>query len=365
MKTSQKVIGLMSGTSLDGLDICYAVFERNAKNYTFHILEAETVLYSHQWKHQLQEAFHSNGEELDRLDKSYGELLMREVEAFIAKHRLAGEVDVIGSHGHTVFHEPQRGKSLQIGNGQMMANGLNIPIVNDFRSKDIALGGQGAPLVPIGDAHLFWRYQACLNLGGMANISFDLERKRRAFDICPANLPLNQLVQERLGLPYDRGGEIARSGNPIPDLIDQLDRLTYYQRSFPKSLGAEWLNKHFYPLLHPYKTHAVSDLLRSIVEHETNQIARVLRHYQLRDVLVSGGGALHTFFIHRLQEKSMVNIIRPSRRIIEFKEALIFGFLAVLRMTRQVNVLASVTGASSDSSSGRLWLPNEPKKPTR
>lgn len=345
------VIGLMSGTSLDGLDICCAQFTYADEKYSFEILASETIKYLDETRGNLENAFHFDKEKLDQLHLSYGEEIGEEVNRFIQKHQLKNKVDLIGSHGHTIFHEPEKGVTVQIGDGQKIADKTGIPVINDFRIKDVQLGGQGAPLVPIGDLLLFSAYQACLNLGGISNISFDWKGERIAFDIGPANMPINQIMKEEFRLEYDENGDKARSGKVNSILLEKLSQLPYYSKSFPKSLGREWIEQEFFPIIKEFKI-PTEDILKTIVEHETDEIIRVFQKYDLQSCLVTGGGTHNSFFIERLKAKSKTEIIIPDKETIEFKEALIFAFLAYLNWNDQINTLKSVTGASRDSIGG-------------
>lgn len=351
------VIGIMSGTSLDGLDICCAKFNHTDQGFHYQFIVSKTYSYSDSWNDKLATAIQMNETELSELDKDLGTFIAKLTEIFIAEHGLKGKVDLVGSHGHTVFHQPAKGITVQIGAGEEIANQLNLPVINDFRIKDVQLGGEGAPLVPIGDKFLFPTYQSCLNLGGIANISFDKNGERLAFDISPANLPLNKLIQDSFDSKFDRDGEIALTGTIIPGLLKELNQLSYYTDLPPKSLGIEWLNDNFYPLVDEHKDEATAHLLRTVVEHETEQISVILNDNNLESCLVTGGGALNSFFMEQLSEKTSCQLIIPELELVEFKEALIFAFLAYLNRNNQINTLSSVTGAREDSIGGILHLP--------
>lgn len=352
-----RAVGLMSGTSLDGLDLCYAHFYRTSNGWRVEGMLTKEVTYNSYWRSRLNNAFHLDENELDVLHLAFGKFLGEQTALFLKENNLEEKTDLIASHGHTVFHEPAKGITVQIGEANALLEQVGLPVVNDFRSLDVQLGGQGAPLVPIGDQKLFADYDACLNLGGISNISFELDGKRVAFDISPCNLPLNLLMRKHYQLEYDKNGDLAKSGCLIPDLFKELNELRYYKQAFPKSLAVEWLNENFYPLIEKYKSCAIPDLLHTIVVHETFQVAEVLSFYQIKHVLVTGGGAFNHFFLESLKNQTDTKIVIPSTEIVAFKEALVFAFLGVLRIQNEVNTLSSVTGASKDSVGGVITLP--------
>ena len=354
MSQELTVIGLMSGTSLDGLDVCCVRFSRSEKVYHYEIIQAETFKYDDSWKDTIEECFDYKVTDprFERADKQYGQYIGKLVQLFILKHGLKDKVDLIASHGHTIFHEPNKGITVQIGSGDEIARATGIDVINDFRIKDVELGGQGAPLVPIGDRLLFNEYESCLNLGGIANISFEFEGNRVAFDICPANIPLNYEIKKAFHIDFDRYGEMASTGTVIEDLLATLNALPYYRQRFPKSLGMEWITENILTHLTHYEDRPTAHLLRTLVEHETDQIDRIFNRYDIKNCLVTGGGAYNTFFMERLLAKTECEIIIPEPQLVEFKEALIFAFLAYLNVNDQINTLASVTGANSDSIGG-------------
>lgn len=341
-------IGLMSGTSLDGLDICYAKFQ-NITNWEFEILKAETIPYSPEWKNHLQNAILLSTEDLLALDKEYGFYLGEKTQEFISKNNIT-DLDFIASHGHTVFHQPQRKFTLQIGDGRAIKLTTKKPVIYDFRSQDVLMGGNGAPLVPIGDELLFSQYDACLNLGGFSNISLQKNHQRIAFDISPVNVVLNYFA-EKLGKNYDENGDFARNGAINFKILEQLNALTFYQKPAPKSLGVEFVNSEIFPLL---KDEIPENIIATFTEHIAEQIAKVFNDNELKTVLVTGGGTFNTYLLEKIREKSQTELIVPDENIINFKEALIFAFMGVLRLTNEVNVLCSATGSSENHCSGIL-----------
>ena len=338
----------MSGTSLDGLDICYAKFQ-NITNWEFEILKTETIPYSLEWKNRLQNAILLSAEDLLALDKEYGFYLGEKTQEFISKNNIT-DLDFIASHGHTVFHQPQRKFTLQIGDGRAIKLTTKKPVIYDFRSQDVLMGGNGAPLVPIGDELLFSQYDACLNLGGFSNISLQKNHQRIAFDISPVNVVLNYFA-EKLGKNYDENGDFARNGAINFKILEELNTLTFYQKPAPKSLGVEFVNSEIFPLL---KDEIPENIIATFTEHIAEQIAKVFNDNQLKTVLVTGGGTFNTYLLEKIRGKSQTELIVPDENIINFKEALIFAFMGVLRLRNEVNVLCSATGSSENHCSGIL-----------
>lgn len=350
-KQTYSVIGVMSGTSLDGIDLVYVDFYQD-QTWQFKIHTAQTIAYSNGWQKRLGQSMNLSKDALEKLNREYTLYLAEVILGFLEDHKIS-DVDFVASHGHTVFHQPEAGYTLQIGNLPLIAKLLNVKVVCDFRVDDVALGGQGAPLVPIGDALLFSRYDYCLNLGGFANVSFIENSKRIAFDICAVNTVMNHLVST-IDLDYDKGGEIACAGSIERSLLNRLQRLPFYQKPYPKSLGMEWVKSDVFPILDSYDI-TLADKLRTYVEHIAMQLSAIFK--PKTTVLVTGGGAYNTFLIQRTRALSAAHIHIPDPLIVDFKEALIFGLLGVLKLNGEVNCLSSITGASKDHSSGRIYQP--------
>jgi anhydro-N-acetylmuramic acid kinase len=351
-KENYNVIGVMSGTSLDGVDLAYIKFNHSDR-WTFEIYQSKTVSYSEEWLTKLKNAIHFNPSELEGLNVDYTKLLASIISDFISKHNLT-EIDAVCSHGHTISHQPQNGFTLQIGNLPMIRDLVNQTIVCDFRVQDVKLGGQGAPLVPIGDELLFSEYDYCLNLGGFSNVSFNENSNRIAFDISPVNTVLNFYANE-LGFSYDDAGNFAKSGNVNQDLLQQLNDLDFYKATYPKSLGMEFVNTAIFPLINSF-TIDINDKLRTFVEHIAIQVAKICCKSEA-SLFITGGGAYNRFLIERLRNYlPSTNIVIPDDKTIQFKEALIFGFLGVLRLRNEINVLSSVTGAKENHSSGVVFI---------
>jgi len=337
----------MSGTSLDGLDICYVKFINRNSGWDFEILKCETIAYSVDWEDDLKNSIHFSSEKLLELNSEYGFYLGEKTEEFIAKNNIT-ELDLISSHGHTVFHQPKNKFTLQIGDGRAIKIKTNTTVIYDFRSQDVLLGGNGAPLVPIGDELLFNEFDACLNLGGFSNISLNRDGKRIAFDICPVNIILNDLAL-KLGKKYDENGYFARAGNIDYELLNELDQLEFYQEKAPKSLGIEWVNAQILPLINDQKS---EDLLATFTEHAAVQIAKIFEEFGIKNVLITGGGTYNSYLIEKIKAKTKTDIHIPTKEIVEYKEALIFAFMGVLRSLNLNNILSSATGSLHDHSSG-------------
>lgn len=351
------VIGVMSGTSLDGIDCALTKITRTSvpssttmPSFEAHIEVAQTIPYTPAWKNRLAIAHTFKEEDLKKLNEEYTIYLAAVIKGFIRDHHLHS-IDAVCSHGHTILHQPDRGFTLQIGNTPHLAKILKQRVVCDFRAQDVALGGQGAPLVPIGDLILYSQYDYCLNLGGFANVSLQKGSTRVAYDICPVNVVLNRYAQE-LGAAYDAGGAFAKAGTLNPILLEKLNKINFYQREAPKSLGIEWVHQYIFPLLDEAGLTAKT-ILATFTEHIAMQLASQFREGS--SVLVTGGGAYNHYLLARVAYHKAVTLEVPDAMLVEFKEALIFGLLGVLKLEGLPNCLASVTGAKEDHSSGMLY----------
>jgi anhydro-N-acetylmuramic acid kinase len=353
MKNAISALGIMSGSSLDGIDLAFCKF--NCENNTWHysIEIAETVEYTDFWRDKLTSAQALPSNELLRLDVEYGNFLGETVAHFIIKNQL--KPDLVASHGHTLFHEPEFGYSFQLGRGAFIAKQIRTTVVSDFRNADINLGGQGAPLVPIGDELLFGEYQACVNIGGIANLSYNSEGDRLGYDICGANQLLNSLSAE-IGLPFDAGGQLASSGVIDVALLERLNSDSYFKAPAPKSLSNQYVVENFVSALADTQI-PLSNRLATAVSHLSHQIANTLNQIPVGKVLVTGGGAHNHFLIQSIQSITSHKLVVPEAQLVDFKEALVFAFMGVLRVQNKVNCLASVTGASCNSIGGVINLP--------
>lgn len=355
--SNYEIIGLMSGTSLDGLDIAHVKFDfNNNSTDSFVLLNTDTVSIPEELVQKLMDAPNYSVAQMLMLDKEFGRFLADSVLKFIEKKKIVkNNIQAIASHGQTVLHQPNNGFTLQIGCGSTLSFSTDINVINDFRTKDIVAGGQGAPLVPIGDFGLFSDLaEGFLNIGGFANVSFKKDDTIVAYDICPGNLPLNKLAHAK-NLAYDKNGELAKSGEINFFLLDLLNSLDYYLLDGPKSLGTEWIEEFYYPLLKFDKE--IENNLRTVVEHTAIQISNVLNSAKLNNVLVTGGGAKNGFLIERIQHYFTGELVIPNAEIIDFKEAIIFAYLGALYLDKRPNALSSVTGAKKNTIGGVFHLP--------
>jgi anhydro-N-acetylmuramic acid kinase len=361
-----RAIGLMSGSSLDGLDIACCDFIFDSDKWSFETTNAEVINYPQELLTEIKALPTAGAKTFWETHTRLGNFFGEQVKNFISRH-LVRDINLVSSHGHTVFHFPEKHFTTQIGDGSAIAAQSGLPVVCDFRSMDIACGGQGTPIVPIGDLLLFKGYKFCLNIGGIANISCKLagsEKNIVAFDICAANQVLNALANN-LGAAFDAGGKFAQSGKLNDELLNALNQLTYYQMPYPKSLDNSFSSEMVLPILQKSSI-STEDKLHTYTEHIAQQLAKHIKTIMIREkpafnandkMLVTGGGALNTFLIKRLKMQTGITIEVPSQELIKFKEAIVIAFMGVLRLRNQVNVLKSVTNAYKDTVGGAVYLP--------
>ena len=343
------IIGVMSGTSLDGLDIVKCHFIKS-KNWDYTIEKGITIKYSNFWKKTLSNLHLKGEKEIKKINIEYGSFIGNEINKFISNNN--SKIDLIASHGHTIFHEPEKKLTLQIGDGQTISNISKYTTVSNFRALDVSLNGQGAPLVPIGDLHLFSKYKYCLNIGGFANISIKKNNSIIAYDICPANIILNH-ISNKIDLDFDTDGKISASGKIDSQFLKKLNQISFYKKTHPKSLSREWLEKNILSL-DEINNKKPKNLLATFCEHIGYQIGNELKE---KSVYVTGGGAHNKFLISRIKNYSKSKIIIPNKLNIDYKEAMIFGFLGILKIRNENNCLRDVTGAAKDSCGGVIHNP--------
>lgn len=346
-----RVLGVMSGTSLDGLDLALCEFSSNENGYTYNILAAKTIEYDKLLKKTLQTAKELSAEHFFTLNYDYGIFIGDQVNTFLKS--CSEKPDAIASHGHTIFHQPQLGFSTQLGSGAAIAAKTNTTTVYDFRSLDVAHGGQGAPLVPIGDRYLFPEHESCLNIGGIANISFDnKEGKRVAFDICFANMALN-FLSEKTGQAFDEGGKLASSGEISKTLLHEIQKKLFAEGKL--SLAREQFETMLVPLFEETEL-SIENKLATFCEYVAIELAETFKSNGLKNVLITGGGAYNKFLLERVAHYYDGKLTVPEDKTIQFKEALIFAFLGYLRLNEKTNTLKSVTGARQDSIAGSVFV---------
>lgn len=357
-----RAIGLMSGSSLDGLDIVFAEILENGGKWSYELVHADCIPYSNEWIDRLKNATSLSALDYQLLHTAYGHYIGQRVNEFIEKHQLQFKVAVIASHGHTTFHIPAKKMTAQLGDGAAIAATTQLPVVTDLRAMDIAFGGQGAPIVPIGEQLFFSNYQYFLNIGGIANISISNDGYK-AFDICAANRVLNMLANEA-GQEFDRDGAMARSGQVNQALLNELNGLTYYTLPIPKSLANSFGTDSVFPIIKKYGL-STEDALHTYIAHIVRQIKNAVMTHRVstggdEQLLVTGGGALNGYLIERLQEAlGSIKVIIPDEQLVQYKEALIMALIGVLRWREEYNVLSSVTGAARNSVGGAMWMGQE------
>ncbi len=361
MKT-YRVLGLMSGSSMDGVDVAYCRLEEDNGKWSYEIEKSECVPYPPKWKLRLQSLVLQNAVTYLKTDTFYGHYLGEVTRKFIQDNMLDGKIDFIASHGQTVFHQPENQMTSQIGDGAALCTETGYSVICNFRTLDVGLNGQGTPMAPIGDTLLFPDFKFCLNLGGIANISCKLDNKMIGFDICGANMVLNALAGE-IDLEYDKDGSIARSGSVNQDLLNELNAQWYYEKPYPKSIGGGWVTKIFQPTFRKYRIQ-IEDKLCTAAEHIAMQVAKDVKNIYANEfltkdeshsMLVSGGGAFNKFLLERINYLSPVPVVVPDPATIKFKESLLTALMGVLRYRGEVNMLSSVTGASADTCGGEVY----------
>ena len=339
----------MSGTSCDGLDIAHCLFYKKNNDWIFELINCIDIPYPKKIKNRLLNCSHLDGLSLKILDLDLGEFFKDEIKKFIKESKT--RFDLISSHGHTVFHEPKKKLSYQIGNPLIMYNSVRIPVVFNFRELDVIMGGEGAPLVPYGDKELFNEFDYCINIGGILNISKLYDKELIGYDICPANIILNKLSRE-LSEEYDVDGRISLSGNFDANLFKKLNSIHYYKDDLPKSLDINFIEKNYYPF---FSNKDPKDILHTYVNHIGYQVNNAIKKKKSR-ILLTGGGAFNNHILKKINHYNKLDhkFIVPSKKIVIFKEAIVFAFLGLQRFLKNKNVIKSVTGSNFSSSSGLI-----------
>lgn len=359
----------MSGSSLDGVDVAFVHLTENNGSWNYQIEVSECVQFPQKWKLRLQSLVLQNAVTYLKTDAYFGHYLGEVVKKFVEEHQLEGKVDFVASHGQTIFHQPENQMTSQIGDGAAIVSECGLPVICNFRTIDVALGGQGTPIAPIADKLLFPNFRYCLNLGGIANISVKRnDGSMLGFDICGANMVLNILASD-VDLDFDKDGAMAAEGSIHEELLNDLNNQWYYEKTYPKSLGGGWVTKVFMPLFKKYRI-STEDKMRTAVEHLAIQIAKDINLIMEREgilksdtdqMLITGGGAFNKTLIERIAAHSPVQVVVPDSTTIKFKESLLTALMGVLRLRGEINVLSSVTGAREDSIGGEIYLST--KKP--
>lgn len=351
-----KVLGIMSGTSMDGVDLALCDIQNTSKGYTASIIKGITVPYNESWRVRLSQLRYQNAEVYTKTDVFYGRFL-GELSAGFFEH-MGEKADLIASHGHTIFHNPKQSLTAQIGDGATLNAYAKVPVVSNFRRADVGLGGQGAPLVGIGDELLFGEYNFCLNLGGFCNISSTHKGKRIAFDIAPCNIVLNRLAREQ-NLQFDENGALAEKGTCILPMLEALNSIDFYQQRHPKSLGREWINKNFWHIVREYDGSPLEDRMKTLVQHIAFQVGKTMKGLTENplntcSVLITGGGAFNHCLRAYLSTETGCNCVVPDDNLVNYKEALVFALLGAMRIQNVTNTLSAATGASADCIAGSL-----------
>lgn len=350
MNSGMKILGIMSGSSMDGMDVAYCEFKEHKNKIEYKILKATTFSYPEKILQILQNIRNTSAKEFFEHDVIYGKFIGKKVSQFLQKNKL--KADAVAVHGHTVFHHPEKGFSVQAGNAYQIASLCKIPVIHNFRNADIALGGQGAPLVPIGDRLLFQSYDACINIGGIANVF--IQKNNLAYDICIANMSLNYFALQ-LGAEFDKNGNIAKSGKIHLPLLNKLNYLNYIHKKPPKSLNREYFENNYLPVIQQFKL-PVQDVLSTLTEHIAFQISKSIQDKHIQKILITGGGAFNLHLIKRIKEISQKEIIVPDKTLVKYKEALIFALLGYLRLKEKHGNIKEATGAMKNTFCGEIVI---------
>ena len=343
------VIGVMSGTSCDGLDLALCSFWYSNKKWNYKLIDSKGINYGIDLKRKLEGCSNLSAYKLKELDLEFGDFIAKEIKKFIGKNKIS--IDLISSHGHTVFHNAKKKIHHQIGNPFLIYKTLNFPVIFNFRELDVILGGEGAPLVTFGERELFSEYDYCVNIGGILNISLLKTPNIIGYDVCPANIILNRF-SKKLGHEFDEDGQLSKKGENNPELFEKLNQLPFNKIKSPKSLDIIYIKENYYPLFNSLSS---ADVLHTFIDHIAYQLNENIKNKKAK-VLVTGGGAFNKHLIEKINHfnKLDTNYIVPNKKLVIFKEAIVFGFLGLLRFLDKKNIENSVTGSINSSSSGLI-----------
>lgn len=359
---SELYIGVMSGTSLDGIDI--ALCEINSvKCVCIHSAEFP---FEPKLKEDVLRAINSpvTLSFIGELDTRLGELFAQAILSFIQDNQIdAQKIRAIGLHGQTLWHQPNGDFpfSMQLGNPNVVSVQTALAVVADFRGKDIALGGQGAPFAPAFHKEIFGalgRKTAVVNIGGMANITF-LNDALSGYDTGPGNVLMDYWISQTKNLPYDKEGIFAACGRVNEALLQSFLSDDYFHKIPPKSTGREyfnptWLSNHM-PI---FQTLQEEDIQRTLLELTAQTITDALQNSSVELLIVCGGGAKNSFLMQRLHELAQIEVTTSDTYGVsgDFMEAMAFAWLAYKRIHLEKVELSSVTGAKEDAILGALYL---------
>lgn len=359
----------MSGSSLDGLDLACVEFEVDTADnnqLAWRLLAGQTLPFTPEWIEILQKLPQANALDFCKTHAQLGHYFGKLTKQFLEAHQLTP--DYIASHGHTIFHYPQEGFTVQIGDGAAIAATTGISVISEFRTMDVALGGQGAPLAPLADKFILPGNDFYVNIGGIANISCNIDGKFIAYDTSAANQILNNLAHA-IGLEYDDKGSMAASGAVDEELLKQVNQHSYYQQPYPKSLDNGWVLQNVLPIFLQNKA-SINDKLATAVEHTAQQLVFAIQEIIKKEnfvktaykMVATGGGVFNDFLIQRIQYHlnkatlAHVELTLPDTDMIKFKEAILMALMGLRRIENLSNSIATVTGASRDSSNGAVYL---------
>lgn len=348
----------MSGSSLDGLDIGIIDIIKKGNELSYEVIRCDTIEYSTEWKKSLTSLPNASAKELANNDMAYSRYMSELIRSFLKEE---DQIDYVSLHGHTLFHEPENGFTYQLGNGGVLSARLGLPVVCDFRSKDIGLGGKGTPLAPIVDSYFYNEYEVLINLGGICNLTFLSKKETIAWDVCPCNQLLN-FLSEKMNLAYDKDGLIARNGKLNLDFLNILEKNPYYSEKYPKSLDNQYIKQNIIRELDSY-TIPLEDQLHTTCIFVARQIkaaiqmaVKSLEVAWPEKILITGGSAHNAFLIQCIKEHCAPSVVSiPDETIINYKEIILMALCAYLRVNNQENTLSEVTGSSRNSIGGAIY----------